>query len=73
MSRLPTLRPRELVAALQRAGFVPRRQAGSHLTLKHPDGRRAVVPIHNNDLKRSTLHFILSEAGLSEGDLLDLL
>ena len=37
MSRLPSVRPRELVAALERAGFVRHHQKGSHLYLWHPE------------------------------------
>lgn len=46
MPRLPRLRGREVVAALRRAGFDILRTKGSHQLLKHPDGRRTVVPVH---------------------------
>jgi predicted RNA binding protein YcfA (HicA-like mRNA interferase family) len=46
MPRLPRLRGREALAALRRAGFVVLRVKGSHHFLRHPDGRRTVVPIH---------------------------
>ncbi|HUP23214.1 MAG TPA: type II toxin-antitoxin system HicA family toxin [Thermoanaerobaculia bacterium] len=39
MSRLPSLRARELIAALKRSGFVESHQRGSHLYLYHPDQR----------------------------------
>ncbi len=65
MTRLPSLRPKEVAAALKRAGFTPLRQSGSHLILKHPDGREVVVPLHNKDLKRATLMNIIKQAGLS--------
>lgn len=35
-----------MVRALGRAGFVIARQRGSHVFLKHPDGRATVVPVH---------------------------
>ncbi|MBI1785776.1 type II toxin-antitoxin system HicA family toxin [Candidatus Sumerlaeota bacterium] len=73
MSRLPTVRPAELVAALRRAGFEPRRQTGSHLILKHVNGRRAVVPMHTRDLKRTTMASILKDAGLTDDQFQDLL
>jgi predicted RNA binding protein YcfA (HicA-like mRNA interferase family) len=31
---------------LKKAGFEEVRQKGSHVFLKHPDGRRTVVPVH---------------------------
>jgi predicted RNA binding protein YcfA (HicA-like mRNA interferase family) len=46
MARLPRLRGREVIAALQRAGFAVARIRGSHHFLRHVDGRRTVVPVH---------------------------
>jgi predicted RNA binding protein YcfA (HicA-like mRNA interferase family) len=46
MPRLPSLRGREVIAALRRAGFVVLRSKGSHYFLRHPDGRATVVPVH---------------------------
>ena len=69
MTRLPTLQPKEVVAALQRAGFEVDRQTGSHVILRHPlDNRRTVVAVHSADLPRSTLKKILKQAGLTEDE-----
>ena len=46
MPRLPRVRGRELIAALQRLGFRVTRIKGSHHILQHADGRRTVVPVH---------------------------
>jgi predicted RNA binding protein YcfA (HicA-like mRNA interferase family) len=46
MPRLPRLRGREVIAGLRRAGFDVSRIKGSHHFLRHPDGRRTVVPVH---------------------------
>ena len=43
-SRLRSLTARELVAALQRDGFTPARQRGSHHRYEHADGRKVTVP-----------------------------
>ena len=43
-SRLRSLTARELVAALQRDGFIPARQRGSHHRYEHTDGRKVSVP-----------------------------
>jgi predicted RNA binding protein YcfA (HicA-like mRNA interferase family) len=55
--RLPSLRPRDVIRALQRAGFVVARTSGSHCRLIHQSdaSRKVTVPIHNEDLKRGTL------------------
>jgi len=36
MTRLPRLRARELIRALERVGFQVQRTRGSHVRLKHP-------------------------------------
>ena len=52
MTRLPALKPAQVVRALERAGFVVRRVAGSHYQMTHVSdaARRATVPYHNKDL-----------------------
>lgn len=40
MNRLPRIRGRDLLKALQRAGFEVVRVRGSHHFLRHPDGRQ---------------------------------
>jgi predicted RNA binding protein YcfA (HicA-like mRNA interferase family) len=74
-SRLPSLRPKEVIRALQRAGFVVSRTSGSHCRLIHiTDPRRKVtVPMPNEDLKRGTLRGIIAQAGLTVPELIALL
>ena len=73
MSRLPSLRPRQVVAVLKKAGFEETRQSGSHLHLAHPNGREVVIPIHAKDLKRGTLLAIIKQAGYSAEEFQQLL
>ncbi len=75
MSRLPPAKPRLVLRALQRAGFVIHHTSGSHYILKHPGkpGSRVTLPYHNRDLKRRTLESILDQAGLTHEDFLELL
>lgn len=74
MSRLPSVKPRELVAALERAGFVRHHQKGSHLYLWHQGKRRmTTVPMHPGDVHRGLLRVILKQADLTEAAFLDLL
>ena len=47
MSQLPVLKPREVVALLQKLGFVEVRQRGSHKQFRHSDGRSTTVPFHS--------------------------
>ncbi|MFL6260967.1 MAG: type II toxin-antitoxin system HicA family toxin [Thermoanaerobaculia bacterium] len=44
---LPTVTAREVTRALERAGFVFRRQRGSHQIYQHTQtGKRVSVPVH---------------------------
>lgn len=42
----PILKPREVVAILERLGFVEVRQRAAHKQFRHPDGRGTTVPFH---------------------------
>ena len=67
MSRLPNLRPRQVVAALRKAGFLEHHQKGSHLYLWNAQTKRMTcVPIHPGDVDRR-------QAGLSEDHFRELL
>jgi len=46
MTKLPSLKAREVVNVLQTMGFERVRQKGSHAIFHHQDCRRAPIPIH---------------------------
>ena len=70
--RLPAVTARQILAILRRHGFVQTRQSGSHIILKHPDGRRTTVPMHaGRDLGRGLLRRIMQDANLTVEDLTD--
>ena len=46
MTRLPRIKGKELIRALERAGFTIERTRGSHVFLRHSDGRATTVPVH---------------------------
>jgi predicted RNA binding protein YcfA (HicA-like mRNA interferase family) len=73
--KLPALRVREVIWALDRAGFVKWRQKGSHLTLFRERDRRALtIPVHfSGTIPKGTLHAILKQAGLDKEDFLQFL
>lgn len=71
MSRIPALRAREIVRALERLGFQVRRQRGSHIRLRHSDGRYASVPDHGSrELRREFILDILKQADVDISDFL---
>lgn len=74
MPRLPMVTSREMVAALQRAGFAIDHQTGSHVVMRrNSDDARVVVPWHNRDLGRGLTLRIVKSAGLSRDEFLSLL
>ena len=74
MSRLPRLTGQKVGRALRKAGFVLMRQRGSHLFLKHPDGRTTVIPIHGNEvLGPGLMSKILRDTELTREEFLNLL
>lgn len=60
---------RELLAKLQRAGFVVKRQSGLHVVLRHPNGRQTYVALHPEDIPNGTFLAIVRQSGLSEEEL----
>ena len=74
MSRLPRLTGSEVVRALQKADFEVVRQRGSHVYMRHADGRATVVPVHKGeDLGRGILSKILRDVELSRQEFRKLL
>ncbi len=54
MPKLPVLSGADLVKVLRKFGFSIASQRGSHVKMKHPDGRTAIVPNHK-EIKPGTL------------------
>jgi predicted RNA binding protein YcfA (HicA-like mRNA interferase family) len=74
MTRLPRAKGREIVRALEKAGFAVDRTRGSHVFLKHPDGRATAVPVHSGEtLGPGLLRAILRDVEMSVDQLVELL
>ncbi len=73
--RLPPVTCQQLIRALKRAGFVERRQRGSHLHMRREsDGRRVTVPVHKGRIvPTGTLRAILRDADISVDEFRELL
>jgi predicted RNA binding protein YcfA (HicA-like mRNA interferase family) len=73
MSKLPVLSGEKCIKALIKAGFYPRRQEGSHVTLRRDEPFcQLVVPLHKQ-LDRGTLRAIIRQSGLSVNEFVKLL
>ncbi|PZO55423.1 MAG: hypothetical protein DCF15_10560 [Phormidesmis priestleyi] len=74
MAKLPNPTGQELIAALQKIGFVVVRQKGSHVRMKHSDNRVVSIPVHGQKtLGKGLLLKILRDADLTKTELSDLL
>lgn len=64
--KLPAIKPRQVIRALEKAGWQVHRQKGSHVSMyKRGVPNLVVVPLHMRDLPKGTLHGILEDAGLT--------
>ncbi|MDD5147356.1 MAG: type II toxin-antitoxin system HicA family toxin [Candidatus Daviesbacteria bacterium] len=73
MSNLPQIRPKDLFKALLKNGFMKDHQTGSHVYLKHPDGRFTSVSIHPRPIPTGTLRAILRQTKIKPEELKKLL
>ena len=74
MTRLPRIKGKELIRALERAGFTIDRTRGSHAFLKHADGRVTVVPMHAREtLGPGLIRSILRDVEMTAEELRELL
>jgi predicted RNA binding protein YcfA (HicA-like mRNA interferase family) len=70
VSNIPSLTPKELIRILEKKGFVLKHVHGSHYYFVHTvNGKITVVPMHNKDLAKGTLHAILKQAGIDKDDI----
>ena len=73
--KLPVLKAKEVVRALQRAGFYVHHQTGSHARFLHPVKTElgVTVPIHAKDVPPTLLRRILKQAALSDDEFVTLI
>lgn len=73
--KFANLKPREVVRALQRAGYVIHETTGSHVHLKHPlRPGRITIPYHGRfDLPKHIVKSIVRQAGLTNEEFFRLL
>jgi predicted RNA binding protein YcfA (HicA-like mRNA interferase family) len=72
LSKLPRISGKEVIKALSKAGFQVKGNGKHGFLLRHPDGRRTIVPIHP-ELDRGTLRAIINQAGLTREQFMKLL
>jgi predicted RNA binding protein YcfA (HicA-like mRNA interferase family) len=71
MGKYPVLKPQEVIAILEKLGFMEVRQRGSHKQYRHPDGRSTTAPFHKGrDISPILLQQIAKDIGLTVEELL---
>jgi len=75
LAQLPALNARDVIRAVECAGFLFDRQSGSHAIYIHPTSkRRTVIPIHGNKIiNKPLLRSIIDDLGISIEEFLGLL
>ncbi|NMC04326.1 MAG: addiction module toxin, HicA family [Candidatus Lokiarchaeota archaeon] len=73
MTKLPRISGRECVKALSKAGFIVKRQQGSHVILRRDDPFAQVVVPDHEELDIGTLRVIIRQAGVSVDEFIRLL
>ncbi len=73
MPKLPQIKPRQLEKVLIVFGFTTRTTKSGHVVFTHPDGRRTVVPGHNEPVRKGTLRAILRQSKIDLEEFLKIL
>ncbi|HEY4497349.1 MAG TPA: type II toxin-antitoxin system HicA family toxin [Candidatus Paceibacterota bacterium] len=74
MPKEPRVTAKEIVAVLEKCGFVFSRQSGSHMIYKNSYGKRVTIPYHRSKiLHPKVLRSIMKDAEISLEQLLKLL
>ena len=68
--KLPLLSGREVLSALRRLGFEELHRKGTHVKMKHPDGRVIIFPYHD-EVDRFTLKGALRDADVDLSEFLN--
>lgn len=73
--KLPVLKPRSLIRALNKLKFYEVRRTGSHIILVNKDLKQIIpLPVHGNkDIKKGLLRSIIRQTNLSVKEFLELL
>lgn len=62
MAILKVISGKKLLSILVKNGFVIINNVGSHFRIKHEDGRKTTIPVHNNqDLPKGLLRKIIRD------------
>lgn len=74
MSIYPSLTGKEIIVVLKKCDFFIERQRGSHVFMRHADGRATVIPVHSGEtIGPGLLSRILRDVEMNRDDLIKIL
>ena len=74
MDKIKPLPAKKVIKALEKIGFREIRQKGSHLFMRHPDGRTTLITIHpSEDIGKGLIRKVISDAKVTRDEWLELI
>ncbi|MBW6516936.1 MAG: type II toxin-antitoxin system HicA family toxin [ANME-2 cluster archaeon] len=69
MDKIKPLPASKVIKALEKIGFQQIRQKGSHLFLRHPDGRTTIVTVHpGEEISKGMIRKIIKDAKITRDE-----
>jgi len=73
MVSIKALPVKKVIKALEKIGFQRIRQKGSHLFMRHPDGRTTIITVHpGEDIGKGMIRKVINDAKITREEWLDL-
>jgi predicted RNA binding protein YcfA (HicA-like mRNA interferase family) len=74
MDRIIPLPVKKVIKVLEKIGFVQIRHKGSHLFMRHPDGRTTLITVHpGEDIGKGMIRKIINDAKMTRDEWIDLI
>jgi predicted RNA binding protein YcfA (HicA-like mRNA interferase family) len=74
MDRIIPLPVKKVIKVLEKIGFVQIRHKGSHLFMRHPDGRTTLITVHpGEDIGKGMIRKIINDAKITRDEWIDLI
>ena len=74
MRRIVPLPAKKVAKALEKLGFEQIRQRGSHLFLRHPNGRTTIIPVHpTENIGTGMVNKIIEDAKITRDEWIELI
>jgi predicted RNA binding protein YcfA (HicA-like mRNA interferase family) len=74
MDKINPLPVKRVIKALEEIGFAQIRQKGSHLFMRHPDGRTTLITVHpGEDIGKGMIRKIINDARITREEWLELI